>query len=197
MIRQKPTLTQLVDFERASWPKHEQTTLEELEKRLATFPEGIFILTENGVDVAQVTISPKPIVLKNVTSFEAMRDLPVKPKSKSLWITNIAVRKGKEYRGNGYGRTLLTHVVAWAKAEGYHLIAAGVTCPGYSEALRKGEVQSIHDYLAQNKNSALRTFQSAAKANGCKFWHSTPLENYWPIDKDSAGYGVLTVINLT
>lgn len=196
MITQEPSLDRLTSFEKASWPEHEQASTSDLQQRLNAFPEGVFILSDNGTDVAQVTLSPKNIVLEDITSFERMRDLPVNRESTSAWVTNLAARTGEEFRGKGYARTLLTEVVRWANRNGINMIAAGVTCAGYAKLLKSGEVTSIEDYLAQNRNPALKTFQSAAKANGCQCWHSTALANYWEIDEDSHGYGVLVVIDL-
>ncbi len=194
-ITQAPTLERLTVFEKVSWPGGQQATAAELARRLKAFSAGIFLLSVEGIDVCQVTVSPKR--LHGVPdSFESMRDQEVNLNSKILWVTNIATRQGATYQSKGYATQLLTHVAEWAQENGYGALVAGVTCDGFAEACAKGEVQSVEDYLAQNRNPAARTFQKVARTIGGRFWRPAVLKNYWEIDEKSAGYGVLVRIDL-
>lgn len=194
-IIQSPVLERLVDFERMSWPSELQATPEELRVRLETFSEGIFLLVDEGEDVAQVTVSPKAVPSKDlIVIFEAMRDLPVDRSSKILWVTNIAT--GMKSVGKGYGTKLLEGVVSWSIKAGFEAIMAGVTCYGFAKALQNREVRSIQEFMERDLNPAVRVFRASAEANGCGFSSGTPLADYWSGDKESAGYAVLVTIDL-
>lgn len=190
---QNPTLSRLIDFEKASWPTEELASPAEIEQRIKRFPEGIFILNNGKQDVCQVTVSPKTVSdYSKITSFEAMRDQTVNRRSKTLWVTNLATRPSA--RGNGYAKELLAYVARWAKENGYARIVAGVTCDDLQELRTNGEVKSVVEYLEQDRNPALKTFRATAKAVGARFVHSQPIANYWPTNKTSEGYGVLVAI---
>lgn len=194
-VTQAPPLARLIAFEQVSWPPEHQATSIELARRLETFPQGIFLLSVKGEDVSQVTVSPKAVPpLKDIKGFEQMRDLPVDPKSKILWITNLATKMEK--RGKGYLTRLLSYVMIWAKQEGYEEILTGITCYGLKEALEKGTALSPQDYMAKGMNPALRAIKKSAQAVGCSIWNSDLIPNYWEQDTDSLGYGVLVRILL-
>lgn len=167
MIETVSDIDRLVEFEKESWPEALRATREQLAERVEAFPEGIFILSENGTDIAQVTVSPKAVLpLEYLTSFAHMRDLPVDRSSLNLWVTNLAVAEG--FRGKGYGLEILDHAVSWAKESGYIRIAAGVTSFGTAEI----------------------TFRSAAMSDHMRFRSIGSVAGYWPEDTESAGYGI-------
>ena len=194
-ITQSPTLERLVTFEQVSWPKELQATPGELKQRLEAFPEGVFILSDDGEDIAQVTVSPKAVPSEDlIISFEEMRDLPVDRTSKTLWVTNIATKI--EAVGKGYGTRLFGEVVGYGVRAGFELIMAGVSCYGFKEALQKSDVCSIDEYMEKGLNPAVRVFQQSAQAHGCGFLSGAPIANYWSDDEESIGYGVLVTIDL-
>lgn len=194
---QSPSLERLLALEAASWPPEEMASEEELKKRLETFPQGIFTLSDQSEDVAQITVSPKKVPdFLGIRSFEAMRDLPVDENSTSLWVTNLSRKEGDEYKGKGYASKLFNQVVDWAIKNGYESIQAGVSCDGYKKLLEDGKVKSIEDYMAQNQNPALNVFVRATQKHHLSFEVSKPIENYWPINESSKGYGVLVSIHL-
>ncbi len=200
-VVQSPDLERLIEFEQASWPEGERATVGELEKRLAEFPEGIFMLevTEtDGMkkDVSQVTMSPKLLPgTKEINSFTEMRDLPVDRKSPDLWITNMASRP--EERNKGYMQAVLVKGIEWAKANGYRSIQAGVTCDGFRALHESGRVKDIQDYHRQGFNPALRAAIQAASTAGVRIRFSEPIPDYWSEDVGSEGYGVLVTIELS
>ncbi len=196
-IEQSPDLERLLQFEQVSWVAEERATKDELQKRLAQFPEGIFLFSIDGEDVAQITISPKDIHDPHtINSFGEMRDFPVDKKAPVLWVTNIAVKQGARYRGHGYAIKLLNHVVDWVAKNRYQTIMAGVTCEGFNEALQEGRVGSIEEYMKKNMNPALNTFKRAALNHNLNLYHTDPIPEYWPGDKTSQGFGVMTEIDL-
>lgn len=196
-LEQSPDLERLLQFEDVSWTTEERATEDELKKRLEQFSEGIFLLSVDGEDVAQITLSPKDIHDPHtINSFEEMRDFPVDKKAPVLWVTNIAVKQGDRYRGKGYAVELFNRVVDWAAKNKYQSIMAGVTCDGFNEALQKGRVGSIEEYMKKNMNPALNALKRAALNHKLNFHHTDPIPEYWPGDKTSQGYGVMTEIDL-
>jgi hypothetical protein len=194
-VVQEPAIDRLVAFEKASWPKKLQASRKELEVRLHDFGKGVFLLSVDGVDVAQITVSPKRLPpTSEIRSFEFMRDLPVDVASPTLWMTNIATRIDE--RGKGYSTALLKEVLAFGVREGYRSLYAGVTCDGYGEALESGTVNSLEEYLTKGMNPALQVFKKAAEVQGLTLTQGDPLPNYWPNDEGSAGYGVLANVAL-
>lgn len=194
MIIQSPDLERLIAFEQLSWTEENQAKPDELSKRLRNFPNGIFVLSDGDTDVAQVTVSPKSYGAEMMTSFQAMRDLPIDFDSLSLWVTNVAVLPDQQ--GRGYATQLLTEVLIWAISQGYQDCAAVVTCDGYAKHLISSEVSNIHEYMAKKLNPALKVFERIATRGDWQFEHTAPIANYWPEDVGSAGYGVMVRIKL-
>lgn len=196
-VSQRPTLKRLINFEQVSWPHSEQAKKSELEKRLKAYPQGIFILSDHGEDVAQITVSPKDLPsLEKITSFEMGRDLPIVRGSKDLWITNISRKQGPLYAGRGYVTYLLTQVISWAKKEGYESLAAGITCSGLKEKIEKGEVEDVQEYIEKEKNPALRCIKTAAKNKKSIVEVGPVIKDYWLDDKDSLAYGVMVRVRI-
>lgn len=195
-LEQSPSLERLADFEAASWPEGERASREDLQRRLESFPEGIFMLSDDGVDVAQTTVSPKEVGdPNNISSFERMRDLEVDRTSKTLWMTNVSRRMGSAFRGRGYGEAILTGAFAWSRDQGYESLIAGVTCDGYHAAREAGTVKSIEEYMDKGMNPALNAFQKAAKQVGASLTYEQPIPDYWPEDASSEGYGVMVSVD--
>ena len=187
---QCPSLERLIAFERVSWPEDEQASPAQLADRLRSFPDGIFMLSAGGKDIAQFTCAPKSLGdLSQISSFAQGRDLGVDLESKDLWGMNLVVRP--EYQGMGYAPLILEHALRWAVDQGYRSLSGGGTCSGYAQLLREGTVSSITVYAQQGLNPVVRTFKKAAKNLGHSFESFDPIKNYWPEDVGSAGYGVM------
>ena len=198
-----PNLTQLIDFEKLSWPNsEEQASEEELQKRLEAFPDGIFMLLADGEPMAQITISPKDVYDPDtIDSFERMRDMEVNWASPVLWVTNMAARA--DVKGKGYVSSLMAEVMRWASENGYQSIMAGVTCDGFANLHENGQVANINEYMKKFGNPGVNTFKSAIRRveqqdpeRHLFVWNSDPITNYWPEDKGSEGYGVMVEVDL-
>jgi len=171
MLIQAPDISQLLEFEKSSWPEGLRANPATLMKRLLDFKEGIFMWEDRHL-VCQVTVAPKKI--REIKSFTQMRDLPVDLGSKNLWITNIATHRN--FRGRGYATLLFKEVIDWATGH-YETIQTGVTCSGLKDSGLRPE-----EYMEKGMNPALNLF-------GTKDYKIIP--NYWEEDDGSMGYGVL------
>lgn len=165
-ITQSPELKRLWRFEQASWPRKLRASKKQLGERCKEFPQGIFMLG----DVCQVTVAPK-IIPEGIETFEQMRDLPVDNSSNDLWVLNIATHP--KMRGKGYASQLLTHVIKWARDEGYKTIQTAITCAGIS----KGVKPPIGMFSEKAEEVRL-------------------IPNYWEDDAESSGYGLLIKLTL-
>lgn len=185
----------LVEFERASWPEEERASKEMLQRRLAEFPEGIWVLFDRDNDaiekpMAQLTVVPKVMPI-DIYSFEQMRDLPMVRSSDTIWGVNLSKRLGSQYSGKMYAVQVVTACFAWAREQGYERFMAGVTCCGLKDSLLSPE-----EYNSSGKNPALRVFQRAAQNLGMRVEVGGIIRNYWKIDQDSLGMGVLITVYL-
>lgn len=171
MIRQNPTLTELVAFEKESWPSQLRANHVQLVKRKVAFGEGIFLLNKHGQDVCQITVMPKKI--PDITGFAQMRDLSVDKNSHDLWVVNMA----SSVHGKGYASELMAHVIKWAKGQGYETIQTGVT--------------KIAD-----PNPAVKALQNACQMANAKLEVVKEIKDYWPEDEASQGVGVVVKITL-
>lgn len=192
-IVQQPSLDRLLEFEKVSWPADMQATRDQLDERITLFHSGIFMLKDEGKDVSQITVVPKDIP-QVVTGFEQMRDKPVDRTSLDLWVLNIATHR--DTRGKGYASYLMAEVIEWAIMTSAESIQTGITCPGYSYKKNEGEVDSVQEYMQRGLNPTMRVLEEAAEQNKRSVDIVKIIPNYWPIDADSAGYGVWVKIVL-
>lgn len=191
-IVQAPPIEKLTAFEAVSWPRNERASEKALSRRLAEYPEGIFLLSIEGKDVAQVTVSPKRIP-KKITTFEQMRDIPVDRKSRQLWITNMAT--ACSFRGKRHMTCLLQEVIRWAISRQYESMSAVISCHGYSKLKEDGA--TIEEYISKGGNPALRAIQRAAEIiEGVLVNYFDPIPNYWEENRASQGYGILVTVDL-
>jgi len=178
-IDQNPSLEDLMEFEKVSWPTDLQADEATLQKRLDDFGIGVFVLEVADEIVCQITVAPKNIP-HEIKGFTQMRDLSVDKESKDLWVINIATRMDR--RGKGYAKKLMKFVIHRGGLAGFDTIQTGVTCHGLKES-----GLSVGEYMKRGLNPALNLF-------GDVEWEL--VENYWPDDKGSLGYGVILKLKL-
>ena len=191
-ITQDPALDRLVSFEQDSWPLEEQATTGQLSARKEQFGEGIFLLSDNGKDVAQFTLAPKSFSLESIEGFVQMRDVPVDYGSRSLWGINLACPA--KYQGKGYSIRLVVHAFRWATDVGYESFTAGLTLYGLSRKIAQGKVKDAQDFHRKGMNCVVKVFRRSAAILNAQFSCGEPIAEYWPEDLDSLGYGVVVSI---
>ncbi len=223
-VSDKVNIDSLWEFEAASWPEEEMASRDDLEHRLLSFPEGIAMLFSTDEQdnmlkpMAQFTMLPKTLP-ENIEGFEQMRDIEINLESDTLWGVNISRRRGKEYSNKGYASELVEERLKWAKESGYRRFLGGVTCDGLKEfiedylenhredalkeiahtgntSLPKLREQALNQYFEHNYNPATKLFERVANNLGLQITIGEPINDYWPINETSLGYGVMVEILL-
>jgi len=201
-----PSIDRLVAFERVSWPPEEQASSAELSRRLAAYPDGVFlfsIIESDGreTDIGQITGSPKNITNPDaINSFAAMAEQDVDPNARTFWFTNMALHP--DFRGNRLAPLFMAEAIRQVESSGFESVMAGVTCDGFHEAKETNRVSDIHEF-AEEMNPMLQTFDRAVRILNAQrdketvyMTNSDPIANYWPENLTSEGYGVLVWIDL-
>ncbi len=178
-------LKQLLELE-SSWPQGIRASAVALEQRLQRFPEGQFVLEQEGELVA-VLYTQRIASLNVLDGLGASQVLQLhKPGGEVLLLLGISVLES--FQGQGLSDQLIEFCQQWCRLKGDIRGIAGVTrCGRYSHEL--GE--SMADYVGR------RDGQGQPVDPILRFHHSHGarivklLPDYRPQDRANHGYGVL------
>lgn len=189
-------MDRIVEVENQSWPAGQTASREQLERRMSVFPEGFIVAEKDGEIIGFATMKiinfdpyAPPKSWSVVTDEGWANDH--KPNGNAIYGISTCVHP--DHRKTGAGTLMVDESCALVKKLGLNYRVTGCRMPGYREYSEKaGQIDGEH-YAHLYRPDGTPVDPTIRRFHNSGFRLLGVVENYYPVDAASGGYGAIMV----